>query len=843
MSTCLEPQAEVGFCPPFQEEIQFIQTRRTQAELDEDPTQKPLPPFGLALSGGGIRSATFSLGVVQALAKLGLLKRVDYLSTVSGGSYLGSYLGGLFCPRGAEDAFTASSIQEGLTPAANPAQPVTRTLGWLRENGRYLTPGGSGDAFLAAGTVVRNWVAVMALMLVFALAAWMGLDLVMLRLSGPLEWPFHVLHPWNLKVVLSPWWNLVPLTLLLSFGAGWAYFLVGYPKDHGNGLIFRRPFWIAGLVVLLAGSALNHDAAFPDWLLVGLRITVASGLLALILFGACRLRATDDSDCRRRTARFLRGTLIALCAFAAITLLDSVGWTLATLHREGPAPKGTSLSALLLGALTWILNQLKASEKASWGAALKGWLKAHVLPIAATLLVAVSLSLLAAFSHILSARFPEGLDGAPAAAPLALGILGALTLVTGLTARILGFLNQSTLGPFYTAALTRAYVGASHESRWSGADIRPDRMPADDVPWTEYHPWKRGGPLHILNTTLNETTGGRSQVVQKDRKGMNLAVGPAGISVGVRHHAAWDGPTLRPAAPAGEQAHSVWGNQPVHPSLLTLGQWVGISGAAVSTGLGSSTSLATSLLAGLFNARLGHWWRWGGAPASSRDGLRLAWERALPVQARLFEEWIAHFPGTASRLWNLTDGGHFENTGAYELIRRHTPIIVLSDNGQDQGAHLQDLANLVAKARTDFRTEVAFMDTDALHAYLTTPSQQDTFGTLEDLMDPKHTAVAALAELHYPGSKGLLVVLKPTRTPDLPMDLLDYAHENESFPQQSTGDQFFDERQWESYRKLGEVIAMRALGVPSPQPDKEGRWIPAPWMQAALEGRPWPPEN
>jgi hypothetical protein len=46
--------------------------------------------LGLALSGGGIRSATINLGILQGLARRGLLPRFDYLSTVSGGGYIGS---------------------------------------------------------------------------------------------------------------------------------------------------------------------------------------------------------------------------------------------------------------------------------------------------------------------------------------------------------------------------------------------------------------------------------------------------------------------------------------------------------------------------------------------------------------------------------------------------------------------------------------------------------------------------------------------------------------------------------------------------------------------------------
>src|SRR5687767_3547400 len=68
------------------------------------------PRVGLALSGGGIRSATFSLGLVQALARSGVLPRIDYLSTVSGGGYIGAFLGALYA-RGA----TPQAVTDALT--------------------------------------------------------------------------------------------------------------------------------------------------------------------------------------------------------------------------------------------------------------------------------------------------------------------------------------------------------------------------------------------------------------------------------------------------------------------------------------------------------------------------------------------------------------------------------------------------------------------------------------------------------------------------------------------------------------------------------------------------------
>ncbi|MCX8116190.1 MAG: patatin-like phospholipase family protein, partial [Burkholderiaceae bacterium] len=85
-------------------EHERIRTRRALWE-DRRPGADALPPehpVGLAFSGGGIRSATFSLGLAQAIAAKKLFPQIDYLSTVSGGGYTGSFLGSLFLPRTAD---------------------------------------------------------------------------------------------------------------------------------------------------------------------------------------------------------------------------------------------------------------------------------------------------------------------------------------------------------------------------------------------------------------------------------------------------------------------------------------------------------------------------------------------------------------------------------------------------------------------------------------------------------------------------------------------------------------------------------------------------------------------
>jgi len=138
----------------FPEELDHI--------LGEDPEHRTLGRenhlVGLAFSGGGIRSSTFSLGVTQALAEYGWLSKIHYLSTVSGGGYIGSSLtwlfsqvkgfsGGLF---NTEENFP---FKKSLgSHAADAGAKESRSLiRHLRQGSNYLTPGGgiTGASLLA----------------------------------------------------------------------------------------------------------------------------------------------------------------------------------------------------------------------------------------------------------------------------------------------------------------------------------------------------------------------------------------------------------------------------------------------------------------------------------------------------------------------------------------------------------------------------------------------------------------------------------------------------------------------------------------------------------------------
>jgi hypothetical protein len=113
-------------------ERKAIQARRSHYEVRQDAPDA----VGLALSGGGIRSATFSLGVLVALAQRGILPQIDYLSTVSGGGYVGSFL----------SAFLNSNQDSGigLRSAELPFQREdgeAQALRYIRHHCKYLSTG------------------------------------------------------------------------------------------------------------------------------------------------------------------------------------------------------------------------------------------------------------------------------------------------------------------------------------------------------------------------------------------------------------------------------------------------------------------------------------------------------------------------------------------------------------------------------------------------------------------------------------------------------------------------------------------------------------------------------
>jgi hypothetical protein len=191
----------------------------------------------------------------------------------------------------------------------------------------------------------------------------------------------------------------------------------------------------------------------------------------------------------------------------------------------------------------------------------------------------------------------------------------------------------------------------------------------------------------------------------------------------------------------------------------------------------------------------------------------------------------------STRFLSLSDGGHFENTAAYELIRRRVNVVITSEAGQDQDFSFADLGNLVEKVRVDFGVNIRFLEGYDLTYMM--PGSAETNPSFE-----KRYAMAkrgyAIAEIRYPATHlpagelpaktGWFFVIKATLTQDLPADLYGYKDANPQFPNETTLDQFFGEVQVESYRELGYQLAkqlvknqlFQAKLFPDQQPMREG---------------------
>lgn len=951
----------------WEHERRFLAARRGHGMAADRP---PDDAVGVALSGGGIRSATFCLGVFQALAQHQLLSRIDYLSTVSGGGYFGSFLGRLYTrdqvrnPADVEGLLAPNREDPARRGGRGPSGALPDVVSWLRENGRYLSPNGAGDLLLGGAIMLRNWVAIHVVLLSFFLLAFLtaqgirvGVEAAARRPDGGSALGFC---GWFLCGPHWVWWSpflIVPLVLLVLtvVPTAWAYWLTGNWQGKAW---YERP---AAGVVTAAVVALGL-------VLTGRRLVGTVGLVVIgvtaIAWWTARSRArsrgrakkregaelsSDEEERifeieeqRNRLSNWLKVALVATGGTLAFAVIDSLGQT-TYLVAHRPDSNVVTYLGTALGALAGVAA---FARRIATGVGGKTDGKRLRLPLSivaaavALIVVGVPLLVVNVVSHGVAWRWeapssaprlswlspPDGdltdkavpTGGArggvgaatsaagapPAAAPTmcspvsapcsrgwrAAGTVGLIWLVVGafclLFGRIWLFVNNSSLQSMYSARLTRAYLGASNPLRQKPGNETVTRvLPGDNTDPVHYwpappadQPDPKQPPLHLINVTINETMDGRSQVQQRDRKGVGLSIGPCAMSVGVRHHAVFPShadlrrnPGSVQVFPAGAQVPGQaepyrvfafppgqWGGG----EPMTIGAWVGISGAAFSTGMGSRTSLGVSLLCGFGNVRLGYWWDSAAGRNVSPGGSRIlrAIERAFPVQVYLLSEFLSRFHGTSRARWFLSDGGHFENTGGYEMIRRRLARILLVDAEADPQYTFEGLANLVRKARLDFGAEITFLTAEELDDAVA-PSHRYLFGSLDQLRrghwseepvddartgsarrsidDPidetrhslAHAALARVTFLDEPARVAWLVYLKPTLTGDESADLTQYHRTHPSFPQETTADQFFDEAQWESYRMLGFLIARgvfgegRASGAPLPPEAKTPRAI------------------
>jgi hypothetical protein len=202
------------------------------------------------------------------------------------------------------------------------------------------------------------------------------------------------------------------------------------------------------------------------------------------------------------------------------------------------------------------------------------------------------------------------------------------------------------------------------------------------------------------------------------------------------------------------------------------------------------------LLLALFNVRLG-WWL--GNPGT--EGAETYKSRGPATAFKpLLEEIFGQATDQSSYVY-LSDGGHFENLGLYEMVRRRCRFVVLSDAGCDKDFHFEDLGNAVRKIWLDLGVPVTF---SGLNPLRNRALDDVSYGPY---LPPFH----AIGTIDYPAADGpaskpgVILYLKPSfhRNRIENVGVRNYAALKADFPHESTIDQFFSESQFESYRALG----------------------------------------
>ncbi len=853
----LRPEAEKRHQP-----VQDADEHRRQVESDlTGEVYRRIHASGVkrsavCFSGGGIRSATFGLGILQGLAHHGLLHQMDYLSTVSGGGYLGSWLSAWIYrerrPANADaDVMTGAEAcqkveTELAAPPCTPLRPEPDPIHHLRTFSRYMSPKLgllSADTWTLVAIFLRNlllnWLVLLpllaAVLMVPRLSVWvLGL--------APREQSYHRLVLGvsvacgifaiayvfaNLPSAKSKfpdryrgqWWFLWLCLLPLGVMAIGSTIFWAWTRMHttpealpfvGFGLLLNvggflvSRIWVrsapwAFLVSLATGTLggllvwLAARQLFPlviEVRDVELYVCFSAPLLlwlflvAATLFVGLSSYHMNDGD-REWLARSGAWVLIAIFVRSSVSALVIFGPQMLTSGISLGLPWLFSALGGASGLVTLVLGRsakTAATKKNGEGGASLADL---ALKVAAPIFTVIFFSALAlATSWLLGRISAEPHD------PMSVLFLADSRALLGVTIGLLaisGFMglfidvNGFSLHAAYRDRLIRAYLGASRPHGFRKPDPFTGFDQRDNILMRDL---KGNRPLHVINMALNLVAG--KNLAWQDRKAESFTVTPlyaGSYPLGYRR-------TLEYGLHRGRRPRA-------QRDAISLGTALAISGAAASPNMGYHSSAVVTFLLALFNVRLG-WWLGNpgdhGDNTYDRPGPRFA---ARPLFAEAFGLTDDHNPYVY-----LSDGGHFENLGLYEMVLRRCHFIVMSDAEDDADFQFEGLASAIGKIRTDLGISIVF---DKI------PMQpRDPSGRSYDLAQgEKPVPYAAIGRIEYtcvdgPGVEdGYLLYFKASLNGTEPVDVFNYAKTHPGFPHESTADQLYSEAQLESYRALG----------------------------------------
>jgi Patatin-like phospholipase len=390
-------------------------------------------------------------------------------------------------------------------------------------------------------------------------------------------------------------------------------------------------------------------------------------------------------------------------------------------------------------------------------------------------------------------------------------IAAGLFLIVSITALKID-VNRFSMHGVYRNRLVRAFLGgaraARHQDRFTSFD------PADNYRVCELHAKKNGRRIlyPVINVTLNLVGG--NNLAWQERKASSFVITPLYCGSGalggeVLGYAAANNPQRRRGAYIETKEYG--GNEPDLTTTasadgktgVSLGTAMTISGAAASPSMGYHSSPATAFLMTLFNVRLGAWLANPAAQIGKEE------VKAGPTSALkpLLTEAFGLTDATSDNVY-LSDGGHFDNLGVYEMIRRRCRYMLVVDADEDERFAFEDLARTVRFAAIDLNAKIEFACIKMKSRLEATPTSE-TF------------AIGKITYAETPNDASWLIYLKPTYYfESAPVDVRSYGTVNAKFPHDVTLNQWFGESQFESYRRLGEHLMSKLCDEHCPETKK-----------------------
>ena len=821
---------EIQFGDILRAEIGAINERRAMlgrallsAENCTGPDGCVVEAVGLALSGGGIRSAAFSLGVLQAFNHDNALRNVDFLSTVSGGGYMGAALTATMTRAHGEFVF-------GNAPACGSDQPAseiadTPAVGHLRNYSNYLVPRGFRDLLTGSAIVLRGLVANLTWVLLFVLLL-AGLTIVTNPYRSSLGCPDLVgyelcvyvpVQSFGLTLVFSLaglaaffFWALYRSLLaperLTEFRTMLPALASGYLVWIGVVLFAElQTFTLEGMFGLAELVKQSGSSTF-EWLTATVQAmaAIAAPVAGVVMFfrqqmgdflKATHAEATWSTRivaALSKIAFWVAGAALPLLVWVAYLYLSYWGIIndLAPADPE-PPPQATSQVAEASPVENptrpplCVLNAKEEDDPQGdhtprWMLGLATWVTySGFCPVFRPLAVWEAASVDAAWQPF-NWTFERVLYR-----PMAFLYFGS-----GLLLLLVAFVlkpNANSLHGLYRDRLSKAFLfdprppaPGQADRKTSDVDQGRDFAQLDDMPVSALS--ARHAPYHLMNAALNIQ--GSDYANRRGRNADFFLFSPRFVGSDATGYAATD---------AFERA----------ARDLNVATAMAISGAAASSNMGSASIRPLRPTLALLNVRLGYWLK----NPRHIDGARAPGRPRLRNMASLFLlREIAGLLYENSRDVYLTDGGHIENLGVYELLKRRCKLIVVVDAEADFTVRFPSFITLQRYARIDLGVRIE-MPWESIRK--TTCAWMGAHSGDETPSCGPHAAIGCID--YGEGRRGHILYIKASLSGDENDYIRDYARRFVIFPHETTGDQFFSEEQFEVYRALGFHIAHGVL--------------------------------